>query len=76
MAQVLKLHQLLKRVAAPVVAPQEVTAAPAVPQASCSDCCQCQSSMLKYPDIGEDGEVDVIEVLVAVGDVIELKKMV
>lgn len=48
-------------VAAPVAAP--VAAAPVATASAVID--------VEVPDIGEDGEVDVIEVLVAVGDVIE-----
>ena len=53
---------------APTAAPQAVTEAPAAPQASAP----AASAIIdvEVPDIGEDGEVDVIEVLVAVGDVI------
>ena len=49
--------------AAPVVEAAPVTA-PAAPAAS-------EIIEISVPDIGEDGEVDVIEVLVSVGDVIE-----
>ena len=53
---------------APAAAPQAVTEAPVAPQASAP----AASAIIdvEVPDIGEDGEVDVIEVLVAVGDVI------
>ncbi|OUR84835.1 dihydrolipoyllysine-residue acetyltransferase [Colwellia psychrerythraea] len=53
--------------AAPVAAAVAVEAAPvAAPVATAS-----QVIEIAVPDIGEDGEVDVIEVLVNVGDVIE-----
>ena len=50
------------------VAAQAPTEAPAAPQAAAP----AASAIIdvEVPDIGEDGEVDVIEVLVAVGDVI------
>lgn len=51
---------------APAEAPQEV-AAPA-PQAAATSASTIID--VEVPDIGEDGEVDVIEVLVSVGDVI------
>ncbi len=60
---------IAEAVAAPVVAPQEVTAAPAVPQVAPTIAASAIIDV-EVPDIGEDGEVDVIEVLVAVGDVI------
>jgi len=60
---------IAEAVAAPVVAPQEVTAAPAVPQVAPTTAASAIIDV-EVPDIGEDGEVDVIEVLVAVGDVI------
>ena len=60
---------IAEAVAAPVVAPQEVTAAPAVPQVAAATAASAIIDV-EVPDIGEDGEVDVIEVLVAVGDVI------
>mgnify|MGYP003384733306 CR=1 FL=1 len=49
-------------------APQAEVEAPAAPQAAAP----AASAIIdvEVPDIGEDGEVDVIEVLVAVGDVI------
>ncbi len=59
---------IAEAVAAPVV-PQEVTAAPAVPQVAPTTAASAIIDV-EVPDIGEDGEVDVIEVLVAVGDVI------
>ncbi len=59
---------IAEAVAAPVV-PQEVTAAPAVPQVAPTTAASTIIDV-EVPDIGEDGEVDVIEVLVAVGDVI------
>ncbi len=59
---------IAEAVAAPVV-PQEVTAAPAVPQVAPTTAASAIIDV-EVPDIGENGEVDVIEVLVAVGDVI------
>lgn len=56
-------------VAAPVAAPQEVAAAPTAPQVAAAPAASAIIDV-EVPDIGEDGEVDVIEVLVAVGDVI------
>ncbi len=59
---------------APVV--EEATAAPVAPQAVAeatpAPAASAASAIIdvEVPDIGEDGEVDVIEVLVAVGDVI------
>jgi pyruvate dehydrogenase E2 component (dihydrolipoamide acetyltransferase) len=50
-------------VAAPAPAPVAAPAAPAATAASVIE--------IAVPDIGEDGEVDVIEVLVSVGDTIE-----
>ncbi|TYK64656.1 pyruvate dehydrogenase complex dihydrolipoyllysine-residue acetyltransferase [Colwellia echini] len=51
---------------APVEAAPAPTEAPAAPAASSSEVIE-----VAVPDIGEDGEVEVIDVLVAVGDVIE-----
>ena len=56
-------------VTAPVAAPQEVPAPPAAPQVATATAASVIIDV-EVPDIGEDGEVDVIEVLVAVGDVI------
>jgi pyruvate dehydrogenase E2 component (dihydrolipoamide acetyltransferase) len=56
-------------VAAPVAAPQEAPAPTAAPQAAPATAASAIIDV-EVPDIGEDGEVDVIEVLVAVGDVI------
>ena len=55
---------------APVAAP--VAEAPVVPQAVAATVAPPVSAIIEVevPDIGEDGEVDVIEVLVSVGDVI------
>ena len=55
---------------APAAAPQAVTEAPAAPQASAPAPAASAIIDVEVPDIGEDGEVEVIEVLVAVGDVI------
>ena len=52
----------------PAAAPQVVTETPAAPQAAAPSASAIID--VEVPDIGEDGEVDVIEVLVAVGDVI------
>ncbi|MBL4899340.1 MAG: dihydrolipoyllysine-residue acetyltransferase [Colwellia sp.] len=54
-------------VSAPTETPQEV--APATTQAAAAPTASAIIDV-EVPDIGEDGEVDVIEVLVAVGDVI------
>jgi pyruvate dehydrogenase E2 component (dihydrolipoamide acetyltransferase) len=54
-------------VTAPVAAPKEVPAPPSAPQVATAASVIID---IEVPDIGEDGEVDVIEVLVAVGDVI------
>ncbi|MDG1732026.1 MAG: dihydrolipoyllysine-residue acetyltransferase [Thalassotalea sp.] len=58
--------------AAPVAAPV-VEAAPAPVVAEAAVAAPAASAVIEVvvPDIGEDGEVDVIEVLVAAGDVIE-----
>ncbi|MDG2393279.1 MAG: 2-oxo acid dehydrogenase subunit E2, partial [Thalassotalea sp.] len=58
--------------AAPVAAPV-VEAAPAPVVAEAAVATPAASAVIEVvvPDIGEDGEVDVIEVLVAAGDVIE-----
>jgi pyruvate dehydrogenase E2 component (dihydrolipoamide acetyltransferase) len=56
-------------VAAQVAAPQEAPAPTAAPQAAPATAASAIIDV-EVPDIGEDGEVDVIEVLVAVGDVI------
>jgi len=52
----------------PAAAPQAVTETPTAPQAAAPSASAIID--VEVPDIGEDGEVDVIEVLVAVGDVI------
>jgi pyruvate dehydrogenase E2 component (dihydrolipoamide acetyltransferase) len=54
-------------VTAPVAAPKEVPAPLSAPQVATAASVIID---IEVPDIGEDGEVDVIEVLVAVGDVI------
>lgn len=56
-------------VTAPVAAPKEVPAPPSAPQVATATTASVIIDV-EVPDIGEDGEVDVIEVLVAVGDVI------
>jgi pyruvate dehydrogenase E2 component (dihydrolipoamide acetyltransferase) len=60
---------IAEAVAAPVAAPQEVAAPPSAPQVAAAPAASAIIDV-EVPDIGEDGEVDVIEVLVAVGDVI------
>lgn len=60
---------IAEAVAAPVAAPQEAPAPTAAPQAAPATAASAIIDV-EVPDIGEDGEVDVIEVLVAVGDVI------
>ena len=52
--------------AAPVAATAEAAPAPAAPAATASEIIE-----VAVPDIGEDGEVDVIDVLVSIGDVID-----
>lgn len=60
---------IAEAVAAPVAEPQEAPAPTAAPQAAPATAASAIIDV-EVPDIGEDGEVDVIEVLVAVGDVI------
>ncbi|BFT29488.1 pyruvate dehydrogenase complex dihydrolipoyllysine-residue acetyltransferase [Alteromonas sp. D210916BOD_24] len=53
-------------------APSEVNAkAESTQQASAPVAASCETIEVAVPDIGEDGEVDVIDVLVSVGDTVE-----
>ena len=59
----------------PVAAAAPVAETPAEPAATPAPVASTASELVDVavPDIGEDGEVDVIDVLVSVGDVIELE---
>jgi pyruvate dehydrogenase E2 component (dihydrolipoamide acetyltransferase) len=59
----------------PVAASAPVAEKPAEPAATPTPAASTASELVDVavPDIGEDGEVDVIDVLVSVGDVIELE---